>query len=144
MGTNYLGHFALTRRLGDRIEDRIVSVTSMNYRFSRLDPDDLNLHNRDYSKWAAYGQSKLAMMLFTDELARRASAPSRPIPRRRTAALPRDSTGYIGWSYRNQLMRNFPQSARTAARSSIPRGDDGTCRVGRIWCSRFCNSGSRG
>jgi len=36
MGTNYLGHFALTCLLGDRIKDRVVSVTSMNYRFSRL------------------------------------------------------------------------------------------------------------
>jgi NAD(P)-dependent dehydrogenase (short-subunit alcohol dehydrogenase family) len=71
MGTNYLGHFALTCLLGDRICDRVVSVTSMNHMFSRLDLDDLNWHTRPYSKWAAYGQSKLALMLFTDELARR-------------------------------------------------------------------------
>ena len=71
MGTNYLGHFALTCMLGDRIKDRVVSVTSMNYMFSRLHLDDLNWHARAYSKWAAYGESKLAVMLFTDELARR-------------------------------------------------------------------------
>src|SRR3984957_3080883 len=51
MGTNYLGHFALTCLLGDRITDRVVSVTSMNYRFSRLYLDDLNWHARKYSKW---------------------------------------------------------------------------------------------
>ena len=71
MGTNYLGHFALTCLLGDRITDRVVSVTSMNHMFSRMHLDDLNWHTRPYSKWAAYGQSKLAVMLFTDELARR-------------------------------------------------------------------------
>src|SRR4029077_19032388 len=71
MGTNYLGHFALTCLLGDRIKDRVVSVTSMNYRFSHLYLDDLNWHTRKYSKWAAYGESKLAIMLFTNELARR-------------------------------------------------------------------------
>ena len=71
MGTNYLGHFALTCLLGDRITDRVVSVTSMNHMFSRMHLEDLNWHTRPYSKWAAYGQSKLAVMLFTDELARR-------------------------------------------------------------------------
>ena len=38
MGTNYLGHFALTCLLGDRIKDRVVSVTSMNHMFSRHAP----------------------------------------------------------------------------------------------------------
>ena len=55
MGTNYLGHFALTCLLGDRIKDRVVSVTSMNHLFSRIHLDDLNWHTRKYSKWAAYG-----------------------------------------------------------------------------------------
>ena len=53
MGTNYLGHFALTCLLGDRIKDRVISVVSSSYVFSRLHLDDLNWHNREYSKWAA-------------------------------------------------------------------------------------------
>ena len=70
-GTNYLGHFALTCLLGDKIKNRVVSVVSMHHLFSHVDIDDLNWHTRKYKKWAAYGQSKLALMLFTSELARR-------------------------------------------------------------------------
>jgi NAD(P)-dependent dehydrogenase (short-subunit alcohol dehydrogenase family) len=119
MGTNYLGHFALTCLLGDRIRDRVVSVTSMNYRFSRLYLDDLNWHSREYSKWAAYGQSKLAIMLFTDELTRRGVRAIAADPGGADSDIARYSTGYLGWSYRNHWLRNFPQSARTAARSSV-------------------------
>src|ERR1700684_1216618 len=71
IGTNYLGHFALTCLLGDRIKDRVISVVSSSYALSRLHLDDLNWHNRKYSKWAAYGESKLAIMLFNRELVRR-------------------------------------------------------------------------
>lgn len=119
MGTNYLGHFALTCLLGDRLKDRVVSVTSMNYRFSRLYLDDLNWHTRDYSKWAAYGQSKLAIMLFTDELARRGVRAIAADPGGADSDIARYSTGYLGWTYRHPWLRNFPQSAQTAARSSI-------------------------
>ena len=48
MGTNYLGHFALTCLLGDRIKDRVVSVTSMNHLFRRVHLDHLNWHTRPY------------------------------------------------------------------------------------------------
>ena len=71
MGTNHLGHFALTCLLGDRIKDRVVSVASATYLFTRIDLADLNWHTRKYSKWAAYGQSKLANLLFVHELAAR-------------------------------------------------------------------------
>src|ERR1700674_4043765 len=42
MGTNHLGHFALTCLLGDRIRDRIVVVASSNYALARIHFDDLN------------------------------------------------------------------------------------------------------
>ena len=71
MGTNYLGHFALTCLLGDRIQDRVISVVSSAYAMSRLHLDDLNWDNRPYSKWSAYGESKLAVMLFNHELTSR-------------------------------------------------------------------------
>src|SRR5689334_15159867 len=48
MGVNYLGHFALTCMLGDKIKDRVVSVTSMNHLFSRMHLEDLNWHSRKY------------------------------------------------------------------------------------------------
>ena len=119
MGTNYLGHFALTCLLGDRIKDRVVSVTSTNYRFSRLYLDDLNWHARKYSKWAAYGESKLAIMLFTNELARRGVRAYAADPGGADTNIVRYSTGYLGWSSRQSWLRDFPQSAQTAARSSI-------------------------
>lgn len=119
MGTNYLGHFALTCLLGDRISDRVVSVTSMNYRFSRLHPDDLNWHTRKYSKWAAYGQSKLAIMLFTAELARRGVRAYAADPGGADTDIVRYSKGFLRWSSQLSWLHNFPQSAQTAARSSI-------------------------
>jgi NAD(P)-dependent dehydrogenase (short-subunit alcohol dehydrogenase family) len=119
MGTNYLGHFALTCLLGDRIRDRVVSVTSMNHMFSRLHLDDLNWHTRRYSKWAAYGQSKLAVMLFTDELARRGVRAIVVDPGGADTNIVRYSTGFLGWSSGLSFLRDFPQSAKTAARSSI-------------------------
>lgn len=71
IGTNHLGHFALTCLLGDKITDRVISVASALYIFGRIDLDDMNWRTRPYSKWAAYAQSKLANMLFINELARR-------------------------------------------------------------------------
>ena len=71
MGTNHLGHFALTCLLGDKIKDRVISVSSAMYALSRIHLDDLNWHTCWYSKWAAYEESKLAIMLFVHELARR-------------------------------------------------------------------------
>jgi NAD(P)-dependent dehydrogenase (short-subunit alcohol dehydrogenase family) len=71
MGTNHLGHFALTCLLGTKIKDRVVSVVSTNYGFGKLHLDDLNWHSRRFSSMAAYAESKLAIMLFINELARR-------------------------------------------------------------------------
>lgn len=119
MGTNYLGHFALTCLLGGRITDRVVSVTSMNHMFSRMHLEDLNWHARPYSKWAAYGQSKLAIMLFTAELARRGVRAIVVDPGGADTNIVRYSTGFLGWSANLSWLRNFPQSAKTASRSTV-------------------------
>ena len=71
MGTNHLGHFALTCLLGDKIKDRVISVASAMYLFGRIHFDDLNWHTRRYSTTAAYSESKLANLLFVLELANR-------------------------------------------------------------------------
>ncbi|KUH66773.1 retinol dehydrogenase [Mycolicibacterium novocastrense] len=71
IGINHLGHFALTCLLADRITDRVISVASATYLFATLHLDDLNWHRRKYSKWSAYGESKLANLLFVAELANR-------------------------------------------------------------------------
>lgn len=72
IGTNHLGHFALTNLLLPRITDRIVTVSSTAHRMGKVRFKDLNW-NTGYQKWLAYGQSKLANLLFTSELQRRLS-----------------------------------------------------------------------
>jgi NAD(P)-dependent dehydrogenase (short-subunit alcohol dehydrogenase family) len=75
LGANHLGHFALTGLLIDQIgpQGRIVSVSSfMHTRSKGLDFDDLDWTKRPYATWTAYSDSKLANLLFTRELARRA------------------------------------------------------------------------
>lgn len=76
LGTNHLGHFALTGRVLPLLlaapEPRVVSVSSNAHKFGRMDFDDLFFEHSRYSRWRAYGQSKLANLLFTSELQRRA------------------------------------------------------------------------
>jgi NAD(P)-dependent dehydrogenase (short-subunit alcohol dehydrogenase family) len=74
-GTNHLGHFALTGLLLGRLlkasEPRVVTVSSPGHRIGTIDFDDLQRERR-YNNWLAYGQSKLANLMFTFELNRRA------------------------------------------------------------------------
>ena len=75
-GTNHLGHFAFTGLLLDRVlaapGSRVVTVSSVGHRFARngIRFDDLQWE-KDYSRVGAYGQAKLANLLFTYELQRR-------------------------------------------------------------------------
>jgi NAD(P)-dependent dehydrogenase (short-subunit alcohol dehydrogenase family) len=71
IGTNHLGHFALTNLLLPQITDRVVVVSSELHRSGRIDLEDLNWERRPYKAWDAYSQSKLANMLFVLELGRR-------------------------------------------------------------------------
>jgi NAD(P)-dependent dehydrogenase (short-subunit alcohol dehydrogenase family) len=71
IGTNHLGHFALTNLLLGRITDRVVTVSSGTHRAGSIRLDDLNWNRGRYNRWRAYGQSKLANLLFTLELQRR-------------------------------------------------------------------------
>ena len=73
-GTNHLGHFALTNLLLPHLTYRVVTVSSGAHRMGRIDLDDLNWERRRYDPWRAYGQSKLANLLFTFELERRLEA----------------------------------------------------------------------
>ncbi|PWC06094.1 oxidoreductase [Mycetocola zhujimingii] len=70
-GTNHLGHFALTNLLLPQIRERVVTVSSTAHRAGSIDFNDLNWERRRYRAMAAYGQSKLANLLFTAELQRR-------------------------------------------------------------------------
>jgi NAD(P)-dependent dehydrogenase (short-subunit alcohol dehydrogenase family) len=74
IGTNHLGHFALTDLLLPHITGRIVTVASNAHERGQLDLDDLNWHTRPYDTSQAYSDSKLANLLFTFELQRRLRA----------------------------------------------------------------------
>jgi NAD(P)-dependent dehydrogenase (short-subunit alcohol dehydrogenase family) len=78
MGTNHLGHFALTGLLAPallaRPGARVVTVSSGMHAVGRPDPADLRGGRGKYRKWQAYGASKSANLMFTAELARRAES----------------------------------------------------------------------
>jgi NAD(P)-dependent dehydrogenase (short-subunit alcohol dehydrogenase family) len=75
LGTNHLGHFALTGLLLGRLlaapGPRVVTESSGAHHFGRINFDDLQ-GERHYMRWLAYGQSKLANLMFAFELQRRA------------------------------------------------------------------------
>jgi NAD(P)-dependent dehydrogenase (short-subunit alcohol dehydrogenase family) len=103
-GTNHLGHFALTNLLIDRVlaapASRIVTVSSQGHRFaSGIRFDDLQWE-RDYGRVRAYGQAKLANLLFTYELQRRLQGTNTIA----VAAHPGGSN--------TELMRNLPVAIR--------------------------------
>ena len=77
MGTNFLGHFALTGRLLPALRSgnaRVVTVSAAvgRWKMARLDPDDLQAERRKYSPMGAYARSKLAGIMFAVELQRHA------------------------------------------------------------------------
>lgn len=81
-GTNHLGHFALTglllESMREREDGRVVTVSSTAHRMGKISFDDLQGERR-YSRWRAYGQSKLANLLFMFELERHLVAAGWPI-----------------------------------------------------------------
>lgn len=94
LGTNHLGHFALTNLLLPHITDRVVTLSSAAHKAPgspRIHFDNLNLTG-EYDPMKAYSQSKLANLLFTLELQRRLTAAGSPV--RAMAAHP-------GWAATN-------------------------------------------
>ena len=105
-GTNHLGHFALTGLLLDNMlavdGSRVVTVSSVGHRIrAKIHFDDLNL-DRNYNRVVAYGQSKLANLLFTYALAQRLAAKGAQTIA--TAAHPGASD--------TELLRNMPGGIR--------------------------------
>lgn len=105
IGTNHLGHFALTGLLLDHVTDRVVTVASSAHRIGRIRLDDLNWEQGRYQRWPAYGQSKLANLLFTLELQRRLTEAGSPV--RAVAAHP-------GWAA-THLQRRTGNALQNAA-----------------------------
>ena len=112
IGTNHLGHFALTNLLLPQITDRVVTIASGAHRAGSVNLDDLNWEHRRYDRWRAYGQSKLANLLFTLELDKRLSEAGSDI--RAVAAHP-------GWTATNlqSHTENFLQNAFMAIGNKV-------------------------
>jgi NAD(P)-dependent dehydrogenase (short-subunit alcohol dehydrogenase family) len=112
-GTNHLGHFAFTGLLLDRVlavpGSRVVTVSSVGHRFARrgIRFEDLQWQ-RDYSRVGAYGQAKLANLMFTYELQRRLQGST-------TIAV----AAHPGGS-RTELTRNLPPLISAATRLVEP------------------------
>lgn len=111
IGTNHLGHFALTNLLLPRLTDRVVTVSSLLHHIGYISLKDLNWRSRRYSAWLSYGQSKLANLLFTSELQRRLDAAGSSL--RALAAHP-------GWSHTN-LQGNSGRKLGDAAVLAVDR-----------------------
>ncbi|NUR63005.1 MAG: SDR family oxidoreductase [Catenulispora sp.] len=127
LGTNHLGHFALTGLLLDVLaqgpDPRVVTVSSTVHKQGKIDFDDL-MQTRRYSPTAAYAQSKVANLLFGLELQRRLTAAGSPI--RSLMAHPGYSNtnlqfaGPTGW--RKALMRiGNPLMAQKPAIGALPQ-----------------------
>ncbi len=112
IGTNHLGHFALTGLLLDRLtaarEARVVTVSSQAHRVGTIDFEDM-MGERRYDKWRAYGQSKLANLLFTLGLSRRLREKHRNV--RAVAAHP----GYAA----TDLQRRGPEAEKSRLMGSL-------------------------
>lgn len=79
MGTNFLGPFALTNLLFDRVRSKIVNVGSDAHKSASIAFDDPHLRSRKWSAFPAYGRSKLAVMLWGLELDRRLRVADSPV-----------------------------------------------------------------
>jgi NAD(P)-dependent dehydrogenase (short-subunit alcohol dehydrogenase family) len=118
IGTNHLGHFALTNLLLGHIGDRVVTVASGAHRAGSISLDDLNWERRDYRPWRAYGQSKLANLLFTRELQRRLTEAGSPV--RALAAHP----GYAATNLQNRTASRLQNGAMAVLNRVVAQSDE--------------------
>jgi NAD(P)-dependent dehydrogenase (short-subunit alcohol dehydrogenase family) len=123
IGVNHLGPFALTNLLLPMITDRVVTVSSGAHRRGGLDLADLNWERRRYGRWEAYGQSKLANLLFTLELERRLREAASGV--RALAAHPGYSATNLQFHYGNPVVDRLMGVgnrilAQTADRGALP------------------------
>lgn len=120
IGTNHLGHFALTNQLLPKVTDRVVTVASMMHLFGKVSLKDLNWKSRPYSAWLAYSQSKLANLLFTQELQRRLDAAGSTV--KSLAAHPGYSSTNLQGHSGNQLGTRFWDLGNTLLATSADFG----------------------
>ena len=131
-GTNHVGHFLLTNLLMPLVEKgdrpRIVNLSSRGHHFDHVHFDDPNYEQRDYEKWAAYGQSKTANILFSVGLEQRlgdrgvATAASGGIQKSR----PPHDRGDMTWMM-NRIKDGGEGGEEPQGFKTIPQGTATTC-----------------
>jgi NAD(P)-dependent dehydrogenase (short-subunit alcohol dehydrogenase family) len=141
MGTNHLGHFALTVLLLPRLLEtdgsRVVTVSSVGHRIrSKIDVDRLAT-TEGYERVAAYGRSKLANLLFTYELQRRlesagaSTAALAAHPGVSDTELTRYLPRFIQWG--EILVRPFTQDAERGALPTLRAATDPDAKGGQYY-----------
>ena len=155
LGTNHLGHFALTAHLMPALLHaplaRVVTVTSTGRHFrARLDPDDPHMEE-NYDPWRAYGRAKMANLHFAVDFNRRLAAVGAPVAS--LAAHP----GYANTDLQAQSARagaGFSQrffattvqwvgmSARAGALPQLRAATDPQAQGGELYTPRWVNVGS--
>ncbi|TDK96797.1 SDR family NAD(P)-dependent oxidoreductase [Mycobacterium paragordonae] len=155
LGTNHLGHFALTALLMPSLTRadaaRVVSVTSTARHIGRpVDPANPHLIDR-YTPWGAYGQSKLANLYFALELHRRLQKAGSPVsslvahPGLSNTDLQATSvreSGGLSQRFFENLARFTGMSPANGARPSLRAATDPKARSGQLYAPRFVNNGS--
>lgn len=155
LGTNHLGHFALTALLMPALaraeSARVVSVTSTARHIGRpVDPKNPHLNGK-YGPWRAYGQSKLANLHFAIELHRRlhkagstvsslVAHPGLSDTDLQTTSV-RESGGFSQRFFENAAGLTGMSPAH-GARPSLRAATDPKARSGQLYAPRFVNNGA--
>ncbi len=148
-GVNHLGHFALTAALLPVLNAtpnaRVVTMSSMGHRMGSMHFDDI-MFDRKYDRWGAYFQSKLANLLFTQELHARLQRAGSA-----TAALTahpggsRTDLGHEGKGASNKVIASvapaFMQSAARGAQPALRAATDPAATSGQFYGPRFMTAG---
>jgi NAD(P)-dependent dehydrogenase (short-subunit alcohol dehydrogenase family) len=142
MATNHLGHFVLTAKLWDRLNQaaspKVISLSSVVHRRGNLDAVDADLlrgaDRAKYNRWQRYADSKLACLYFARELDLRA---------KKTGSKVQSIAAHPGWAVTG-LQENFPhvldpfaQTAAQGARSQILAALSNEIRSGDFVGPRF-------
>jgi len=124
IGVNHFGHFLLSTLLLPSLKrgtpSRVVNVSSMGHKLGTIDFDDINYEKKAYGRWYAYGQSKLANILFAREFNKRYSAEGIKAfslhPGAIITELQRHMPGFVNTTYRfvgPLFSKTIPQGAAT-------------------------------
>lgn len=118
LATNFLGPFLLTNLLLPRITERVVTLSSVMHRMSRMDGSDLGWQRRKYSDMGAYSDSKLADVYLAKELQRRLEAAGSPV--RSVLAHPGVALTNLAVGTSSSFIYRFPKLVNDAAHGALP------------------------